>query len=261
MDYALWGQRELEECVSKISVAFLEENICELNLNDALNQNRLGDELIDGFLAQLKALSQETSLKVLIITGCDDVFCGGGSLETLRKLSEKAREPIFFEIADQMLGFPVPIVSAARGHAVGGGLLFAIYADLSVACETSRYSVNFTDMGFTPGMGTTTVLPALVGYPFAAEMILTAKFYKGRELEGRGLFNYIVPADRVMPVALDMARRMAEKPRHVLEMLKETLVLPRRQALHLARSHEQLMHQVCFSRPEGRSYIEESYIR
>ena len=69
MDYALWGQRELEECVSKISVAFLEENICELNLNDALNQNRLGDELIDGFLAQLKALSQETSLKVLIITG------------------------------------------------------------------------------------------------------------------------------------------------------------------------------------------------
>ena len=246
--------------MSKLSVTFLEEGICELKLNDGENQNRLGDELIEGFLAHLRMLSQEPALKVLLLTGREDVFCAGGSIDTLRKLGKKAKEPVFYEIAEQMLGFPVPIVSVARGHAVGGGLLFAIYADVSVACETSRYSVNFTDMGFTPGMGTTTILPALVGYSFAAEMILTAKFYKGHELQGRGLFNYIVQADKVMPVALGLAQRMAGKPRDVLEMLKATLVLPRQQALHLARSHEQLMHQVCFSRPEGLRYIEESYI-
>jgi len=109
-------------------------------------------------------------------------------------------------------------------------------------------------------MGTTSLLPALVGYSFASEMILTAKFYKGRELRDRGLFNYVVSADEVLRVALELARRIAEKPRHVLELIKDTLVLPRRRALQEALSREHLMHKVCFSRPDTTLRIEETYL-
>lgn len=138
--------------------------------------------------------------------------------------------------------------------------MLALCCDILVASESSRYGVNFTNMGFTPGMGTTSLLPALVGHHFASEMMLTGKLYKGRELKGRGLFNYVVPAEEVLDVSLDIARRIAEKPRHVIEMLKETLSLPRRQALQEAVSREHLMHKICFSRSDTAAHIESTYL-
>ena len=65
--------------------------------------------------------------------------------------------------------------------------MLALCADITVASESGRYGVNFTDLEFTPGMGATALLPALAGHGFASEMMLTAKLYKGRELAGRGL--------------------------------------------------------------------------
>src|SRR6185295_5988387 len=104
---------------------------------------------------------------------------------------------------------------------------------------------------FTPGMGTTALLPALVGSAFAAEMLLTGKFYKGRELNGRGLFNHVVPRDQVMPLARDLARSIALKQRPVLEMIKDALATSRRVALQEALSRERMMHKASFGDPDA----------
>jgi polyketide biosynthesis enoyl-CoA hydratase PksI len=136
----------------------------------------------------------------------------------------------------------------------------ALCCDISVAAESSRYGANFTAMGFTPGGGITNLLPTLVGYNFAMEMMLTARFYKGRDLAQRGLFNYVLPKDEVLPQALTLARAIADKPAHVLEMLKDTLSLPRRQALLEAQGREHLLHKICFSQKQTQSHLEQAYL-
>jgi len=239
----------------------LEEGIIELNINDTETQNRLSVGVIEQVSATLDRLAEERTLKVLILSGREDVFCAGGTLTMLRQIRQDEFHDKHLILPSKLLNFPVPVVGAAQGHAVGGGLLLALYCDLVVAAESSRYSANFTAMGFTPGMGGTTLLPLLAGPHFAGEMMLTAKYYKGRELQGRGLFNYIVSADKVMSVALDLARQIADKPRYVLEMIKESIALPRRQALATAISREHLMHQISFSRPETGELIENSYLQ
>ncbi|MGH2414367.1 MAG: polyketide synthase, partial [Microcystaceae cyanobacterium] len=212
--------------MSKVSVINLEEGIFQLKIDDPENQNRLGEELFNELMAALKNLKNEPTLKVLVLTGCKDVFCAGGSLEFLRKLvAEKTEKKNLFTLPNLMINFPVPIIGALQGHAVGGGLTLALCCDILVANQSSRYGVNFTNVGFTPGLGTTSVLPAMVGYHFASEMIFTGKLYKGRELKERGLFNYVVPVEQVMDLAMHIARSIAEKPKYLLEMLKSTLSL------------------------------------
>lgn len=247
--------------MSKVFVKSLEGGIFLIDINDPDNENRLNEELFFELMAALKNVSLEPTSKVVIVTGRPDVFCAGGSLDFLRKLARgEAQEQDLFALPNEILSFPVPVIGALQGHAVGGGLMLAVCCDILVASESSRYGVNFTNMGFTPGMGTTSLLPALVGHHFASEMIFTGKLYKGRELKERGLFNYVVPAQEVLDVALDIARRIAEKPRHVLEMLKETLSLPRRQALQEAMFREHLMHKICFSRADTAAHIEAAYL-
>lgn len=238
----------------------VEDGIVRVVMDEAATRNRLSEDLCAALGAALDELARDPGLRALILAGRPDIFCAGATLTTLRRIVSGEVAVRDLALPSQLLGFPMPIVGAVQGDAVGGGLVLAACCDITVAAENGRYGVNFADLGFTPGMGTMALLPALVGHGLAAEMILTSKFYKGRELAGRGLFTHVVPATEVANLALDLARRIADKPRHVLEMIKETMALARRQALLAAMSREHLMHTICFSRPDVAGRIEDSYL-
>jgi polyketide biosynthesis enoyl-CoA hydratase PksI len=158
-----------------------------------------------------------------------------------------------------LLSLSLPLVAAAAGHAIGGGLMIAVCCDVAVAARERRYGLNFTDLGFTPGMGATELLPALVGSGFAAEMMMTAKLYRGVELDGRGLFAHVVPSADVETRAMDLAMRIADKPTAVLRMLKTALARPRLEALERALGDEHDMHAKCFGDPETIQRVNERH--
>lgn len=248
-----------------VEVVPLEDGLVRLALDDAEHGNRLTDELVAGLLGAVETLRGDPAVRTVIVTGRRDVFCAGAARAWLRRavagpdraawLREEMR------LLDALVSFPLPVVGALEGPAVGGGLLLALlFCDMLVAAEESRYGLHFAELGFTPGMGATYLLPALAGYHVASELLLGGKLYKGSELRGRGLFNEVVPAGEVWPVALDLARRVAGKPRHVLELLKDALSAPRRAGLPAALSHERLMLQLCFDDPAIAAAIEGGYI-
>jgi polyketide biosynthesis enoyl-CoA hydratase PksI len=244
----------------RVIITRVDEGVARVQVDDPGQQNRLTDGLVEDLLACLHTLAEDTSVRAVVLLGRKEVFCGGGSFELLQKVSSGDINAKDILLPTKLVEFPVPIIAALEGHAVGAGLAMALYCDIVVASANARYSANFTSLGFTPGLGVTSLLPALVGYSFASEMMMTAKFYKGAELKGRGLFTHIVPAAEVLPLALDIAQRIAERPRHVLTMLKAELTIPRRRTLMEAMSREHVMHELCFSRPETRALIDAAYI-
>jgi len=151
------------------------------------------------------------------------------------------------------------VISAMEGHAIGGGLALGLSCDLVVLARESRYGASFMNMGFTPGMGSTRLLEWALSPALVAELLFTGATKRGRELEGRAGVNAVVPRAEVMARALDLAERIAEKPRSALTLLKRTLSLPRRRAFEESLTLESFMHQITLRDPATLAGIEEHH--
>jgi len=235
-----------------------DHGVATLHMKDAAGRNAFSEAFVDELRAQLEGLARP-EVKVAILRGLEDVFSAGGDRSVLMGLAEGRVAPYDLVLTRSLLEVPVPTIAAMAGHAVGGGLVFGLACDMVILGKESRYSCNFMDMGFTPGMGTTRILQTVLGEHIAAEMMYGCQYFKGSHFEGRSLINYVEPQAKVEARARKVAMRMTDKPRYALELLKRTLSLPRRRAFEEARTMESLMHEICFARPETRARIDENY--
>ncbi len=249
---------EVKEQAETIELTVDDDGIALLHMRDTEGKNAFSRAFVEKLLVKLEALADER-IKVCVIRGLDEVFCAGGDRQMLLDLAEGRVAPYDLLLTRSLLEVPVPTVGAMAGHAVGGGLIFGLCCDIVLMARESRYGCNFMDMGFTPGMGTTGMLQAAVGEYVAAEMMLGCQYFKGSHFEGRSNVNYVLPKDAVVDKAMQVARRLTDKPRFALTLLKRSISLSRRKAFEEARTVESMMHEICFSHPETSERIRENY--
>ena len=231
-----------------------------LKMDDAQGRNIFSPEFIAEFLQALDLLEHERRTKALVLCGLEDVFCGGAEKQALLDLCEGKAAVRDLVICERLLDVPFPVIAAMEGHAIGGGLAVGFCCDIVIAARESRYGAVFMSLGFTPGMGCTTLLAELVGPFVANEMMYTGKRFRGSELEGRGTnINYILPRAEVMNRARDIAEQVAEKDARSLALLKHALGVRKKKLLVDARLQEDLMHRISFAFPETRQTILELY--
>ena len=236
------------------------DGVVTIELRDPAGKNALSPRLVDELSGALEAAVEWDELKVVVLLGQPDVFCAGASREVLTALADGAIAPHDLVLTRAVLELPVPTIAAMEGHAIGGGLALGVAADLVLISRESRYGCSFMNMGFTPGMGVTRLLEHVLSPALAHEMLYGGEPMKGTRFEGRSGFNYVLPRSEVRPKALELAARIAEKPRLALRALKQTLALPKRQAYEVARVAEAQMHEVTFSQAGIRRMIEDSYV-
>lgn len=227
---------------------------------DIDGNNIFTDEFIAEFLEALDETEQKIQPKVIVLSGLPDVFCGGGEKKTLMELCEGKIDVKDLVLSERLLNTPSPVIGAMEGHAMGGGLVVGLCCDIVIAAEESRYGAVFMNMGFTPGMGCTTLLQGLVGPFIANEMMLTGKRFKGKELKEKGVnINYILPKVKVASKAHDIAVQISEKNIQSLTLLKSALSCGKKKLLVDARLQEDMMHKITFALPETKKTIQEFY--
>ncbi|MDD5067031.1 MAG: polyketide synthase, partial [bacterium] len=205
-------------------------------------------------------LEEKEKPKVLILSGMKDVFSAGAEKQNLLDLCEGKVFVKDLVISEKLINAPFPVIAAMEGHAVGGGLVMAVCCDIVIAARESRYGAVFMSLGFTPGMGCTTLLAELVGPYIASEMMFTAKLFKGSELAEKGTnINYILPREEVMKKAEDIALQISEKNVKSINLLKYSLSAKKKKLLVEARLQEDMMHRLSFAFPETKKTIEEMY--
>ena len=243
-----------------ISIEEQDNGLAIMTMNDPNNLNIFTKDFVEEFIQQWDNLIKNIRPKALILRGREDVFCGGGDKDTLIKLTSGKVTVDDLIISDIMIQAPFPIIAAVEGHAMGGGLCMIGCSDVVILATESRYGAVFMNMGFTPGMGSTTLLPLLFGHYVASEMMFTGKRFKGKELTQMNTnVNHIVPKKEIMALALDIADRMTEKPHESLYLLKHSLNSVKKKLLIDARLQEDLMHKISFNLPETKKIIEEFY--
>ena len=241
-------------------VVAVDSGIARVEMNDRAGRNALGERMVDALTSCLRELGRDPSVRVLVLLGLPEVFCSGAPLELLRRLARGEVAPTDVLLARAALEVPVPVIAAMEGHATGGGLALGLCADLVLIARESRYGASFLDLGFTPGMGITRLLEHVLSPALAHELMLTGEFRRGRDFEGRSGINYVLPRAELRPRALDLAARIAVKPRAALELLKRSLSVRRRQAFEDSHNVEALMHAVTLRDPEVHRMIEEQYV-
>jgi polyketide biosynthesis enoyl-CoA hydratase PksI len=235
------------------------EYIGLLHMKDEKSKNTFTDEFVENFVEKLKILQTDRTYKVIILKGLPDVFCAGASKEALTSIRGGDVDVKDLVLSELLLQIPVPVIGVMEGAALGGGFVTGLCCDILLMNEKKMYGANFTNMGFTPGMGCTSLLPPLVGEFIANEMMFRGRLFKGRTFKGRSLINYVLPLDKLWEKATDIALDIEEKPRKTLEILKYSLSLKKRQALLEARVHEDFMHKISFAQPEVAKIIENMY--
>jgi polyketide biosynthesis enoyl-CoA hydratase PksI len=246
---------------TRVSIEKDDRGLTYLSMHDAAGKNVFSEEFAGELIAAIDELSNERPPAVVVLKGLPEVFAGGGDKKALVGLAEGHVTTKDLVITEKLVAAPFVIIAAMEGHAVGGGLMLACASDIVLAAEESRYGAVFMSMGFTPGMGCTTLLPELVGPFVANEMMFTAKRFKGKELVGRGTnINYILPRARVLPKAVDIALQIAEKNPKSVRILKRALAARKKKLLIDARLQEDLMHELSFSYPETKAIIKEFYV-
>lgn len=245
----------------RVEVHCQDNGIATLKMNDTEGKNIFTQAFIEDLLHGLDELENLHKPKVVILQGLEDVFCGGGDKQTLLDLCDGKVEMGDVLVSERFLSAPFPLIAAIEGHAVGGGLLVGLCCDMIVAARESRYGAVFMTMGFTPGMGCTTLLAELVGPYIANEMMFTGKRFRGSELQSKNTqINYIVPRKEVLAKAHDLALQISEMNIQSLYLLKHSLSARKKKLLVEARLQEDLMHRISFSNPETRRTIEERYV-
>jgi enoyl-CoA hydratase len=174
------------------------------------------------------AVDADPKTRVVVVTGAGKAFSAGGDLSLVEDmagnpdaLSRTMREAS--DLVYNMINLDKPVVSAINGVAVGAGLVVALMADVSIISETARFTDGHTRLGVAAGDHAAILWPLLCGMAKAKYYLLTADFIDGREAERIGLVTMCVPADQVMPKALDVADRLARGSQISIQWTKRAL--------------------------------------
>lgn len=208
--------------------------VVTLTMNRPEVRNALSDPgVAEDFVAACDRITRDLSVRAVIITGAGTAFSAGGNLKTIREqfgagLGEPARSRYAYRNGIQrvplaLYNVEVPTIAAVNGPAIGAGCDVSCMCDIRIASEKAVFAESFVKLGLIPGDGGAWLLPRVVGMSKACEMSFTGDTLTAQEALSSGLVSRVVPPERLMDEARDLARRIAANPGHALRMTKRLL--------------------------------------
>ena len=175
------------------------EGIIRILLNKPESMNAFTNSMTDELLDALEYAAKNPDLKVIILAGAGRAFSAGGDIKTLAAGLDALNGRDYVEkigsIVKLITTIEKPVIAEVNGFAVGSGCNVAIAADLVIASDKARFGQGFLPIGFVPDGGGTYLLPRLIGFRKAKELILTGRMLDAAEAEKIGLINKVVKAE------------------------------------------------------------------
>ena len=175
--------------------------------------NALNPEVLADLKAAFEGLDQNT-VRCVVLTGAGDKsFVAGadiGSMSTMTRAEGEAFGKLGNDIFLMIESFPLPVIAAVNGFALGGGCELAMSCDIRICSDNAMFGQPEVGLGITPGFGGTQRLPRLVGMGMAKQLLYTARNIDAAEALRIGLVNAVVPQAELMDTAVKMANNMAK---------------------------------------------------
>lgn len=217
------------------SIKFILENhIGLIILNNPDKLNAITKEMRQELLTFWRNLYTENACRVVIMTGEGRSFCSGSDVGEM----DSEDEPFYKKDAHEIYRFqhemseiilsmrraPQPIIAAIRGWAAGGGFSLAIAADIRIADPTAKFIASYINIGLTSAdMGSSFYFPRQTHLGLALEYLYTGDVIDAETAQRIGFVNHIVPSEKLMDKAYELAKKFANKSLLSLWMTKEAI--------------------------------------
>jgi enoyl-CoA hydratase/carnithine racemase len=206
-------------------------SVATITLNRPERLNALTFQVYTELRDTFRALDTEDGVRAIVITGAGRAFCTGGDVEEIigALFARKSEGLLEFTrlTGDLILAIRQcrrPVVAALNGTVAGAGAVIAAATDIRIATDSAKIAFLFTRVGLAGAdMGAAWLLPRIVGLAHASELLLLGDFITAERAAQIGLYNRVVPADRLMAEATDVAARLARGPSAALGVTKQAL--------------------------------------
>ena len=184
-----------------------------ITINRPKALNALNSDVLKELDACLDGIDLETT-RALILTGAGEKsFVAGadiGEMSTLTKAEGEAFGKIGNDVFRKLETFPIPVIAAINGFALGGGCEISMSCDIRICSENAVFGQPEVGLGITPGFGGTQRLARIIGVGKAKEMVYAANNIKADEAYRIGLVNAVYPLEELMPAAKKLAGKIAK---------------------------------------------------
>jgi enoyl-CoA hydratase/carnithine racemase len=230
----------------------IKDRVAVVTLNRPNKLNAFNAKMRNELIRVFQQADQDDVVRVVVVTGAGKVFCvgadlssGGSSFDRTeqegRKVSMDEHRDGGGQVALAAYSCRKPVIAAINGHAVGVGITMTLAMDMRFAAEAAKIGFVFTRRGVVPEACSSWFLPRIVGVCKAAEFLYTGRVFRAIEESESGLFNRVLPGNKVLPKAMEIAREIAENTSAVSVALGKALLHrgasePDPQSVHLMDS-------------------------
>ncbi len=237
------------------------EGVATLTLCRPEKRNAMTPALTRDFAAALAAIRAEPTIRALVIAATGPVFCAGGDLAMLERMTGRTPEENYREMRAfymrylDLLHLDIPVIAAIGGHAVGAGAALTLACDIRILAAEAQLSFPFLALGLHPGMGTTHLLPIVAGSSLATDLLLSGRSVGADEARTQGLVSRVLPAADLDATALALAAELAGRPVAATRMAKRALTRPKLDGLDAALDREAIAQAHSYASPEMRAAL------
>ena len=201
-----------------------EEGVLRVCIHRPDKKNALTLAMYAALTAALNETSRDDAIRVVVLTGSGDSFSSGNDVADFLAAPPTGEDSPVFQFLAALRQFDKPLVAAVNGMAVGIGVTMLLHCDLVYARARATLAMPFVNLGLCPEGGSSLLLPRLIGYPRAAELLLLGEPFSAEQALEWGLINGIgADADATLELALGKARRLARQPAAAVRMAKRLL--------------------------------------
>ena len=196
-----------------------------LTMNRPEARNALSRQLIETLFTALVDADADAGVRAIVLTGVDPAFCAGVDLKEAQQLGMAYFER--FQTHDcitKPAELTTPIIAAVNGPTFTGGLEMALACDFMIASERAVFGDTHARVGILPGGGMTARLPQRVGAAMARRLSMTGEVVDAARAERIGLVTEVVPHERLLDRAVELATQIAEVPADTMAGLKQMYV-------------------------------------
>lgn len=210
---------------SSVDLAY-EDGIATLTLNRPDNLNAMSGRMMRSLERRLDEIERLSGLRVVIITGAGRAFSAGGDLKEFEEALDAGGTKLVDilrynqDVLQRVEDIPVPVIGAANGTAIAGGLELLLCCDMILACERALIGDGHARYGIVPAGGATVRLRERLSPSQAAQLFYTASTMSADVLAAWGLVNEVVPKDHLMDRARELALEICRNSPEAVRAIK-----------------------------------------